>query len=140
MPCEICGAEGELVRAKIEGSVLRVCKNCAKFGEVIPETKVLGVPLMRGGGHKLRYGAKPIEGEFVLVSGYGSIVRKKREGMGLSQKDFAQRLNEKESIVRQIEHEHIKPDEKTTKKIEGISNQAEDASDTLSLLKIMNVA
>ena len=118
MPCEICGREGGLVRAKIEGSILRVCKNCARFGELFPETKSLAVPIMkrvRGPDHR----AKPIESESVLVSDYGRIVRAARERRGLSQKDFAKKLNEKESIIRQIEHEHIKPDDATSKKIQN---------------------
>jgi len=125
MPCDICGGEGALVRAKIEGSVLRVCRNCAKFGEIIPEPKVLTVPLgtqrsFRARKIDYRPDPKKIESEQVLVSGYGGIVRKKREHLGLSQKDLAQKLNERESLVRQIEHEHIKPDGKIVRKIQKI--------------------
>lgn len=128
MPCEICGSEGPGVRAKIEGSILRVCRNCAKFGEILPETKVLNVPINaqrknaqgRGAERRLEYRAKPIETENVLALDYGKVVRRERERLGLSQKDLAQKLNERESIVRQIEQEHIKPDGKTIQKIERL--------------------
>jgi len=118
MPCEICGKAGGLVRAKIEGSFLRVCRACARFGEVVPETTVASVPIRRGTGRKIRYEPRPIESERVLITDYGKVVRHARESRSLSQKDLAQKLNERESIVRQIEHEHIRPDEKTVGKLE----------------------
>lgn len=40
MNCEMCGKEieGKPLRAKIEGSLLLVCSDCAKFGRVQRDT------------------------------------------------------------------------------------------------------
>ena len=35
MNCDMCGAEAELFKTKIEEGVLNVCKNCSKHGEII---------------------------------------------------------------------------------------------------------
>ncbi|RLG16974.1 hypothetical protein DRN62_02495 [Nanoarchaeota archaeon] len=39
MQCEICGKEGKLLKVRIEGVLLSVCEDCAKFGEVVREKK-----------------------------------------------------------------------------------------------------
>ena len=36
LDCEVCGSDKANRKAKIEGSVLRVCDKCVKLGEEIP--------------------------------------------------------------------------------------------------------
>ena len=35
MQCDMCGNEGRLVRASIEGSEMTVCNGCARYGKII---------------------------------------------------------------------------------------------------------
>ena len=39
MSCELCGRNNELVQAVVEGSMLNICKECSKFGNVIAVRK-----------------------------------------------------------------------------------------------------
>jgi len=117
MPCEICGAEGGLVRARIEGTTLRVCQNCAKFGEVLPEAKVLaaGIRPQRMTRDESAETPEPVS---MLVSDYGRVVKQGREKKGWSQEDLGKKINEKESLIRNVEHGSIRPPEDIVKKLE----------------------
>ena len=37
--CEMCGAEGNLYKTKIEGTNLNVCETCSKYGTVLTPMK-----------------------------------------------------------------------------------------------------
>ena len=54
------------------------------------------------------------------VPDYDQIIRKAREKRGLSQKDFANKLNEKESIVQKMETKTFKPSIKMAEKLQRI--------------------
>ena len=56
----------------------------------------------------------------LLVENYPDIIKKKRESMGLSQKDFANRINEKESIIHKIEIGAFEPQLSLARKLEKI--------------------
>lgn len=106
MECEICGKNTKLLRARIEDAVMSVCSDCAKFGEVIPEQKIEKKPEER-----------PLE--FIEVDpSYPSIVKLKREALGLTREQLAKKLNEKISVIERIEHGKMRPDNKVAKKLE----------------------
>ena len=54
----------------------------------------------------------------LIVENYADIIKKKRESMRLSQKDFASKLNEKESTVHHIETGRLEPSLALAKKLE----------------------
>ena len=128
MECEICGKSANLVIADISGSRLKVCQECSKFGNVVGEVRAPNLSPQRSLEsqgrivHKSRLEARLDPGELdteeCLISGYGEKVRKERERRNFSMKDLAGRLNEKESVVKKIEHEEIRPTDKLIKKIE----------------------
>ena len=53
-----------------------------------------------------------------IVPGYGRIIKKKREELGLKQEDFARKINEKVSLIHNIESEHFEPSINLARKIE----------------------
>jgi putative transcription factor len=53
MLCEMCGKDVEsTVRAKIEGSVLALCPDCAKFGQAIDPPPAPAPPASAGGARR----------------------------------------------------------------------------------------
>jgi len=112
--CDICGKEGYLVSALIEGTVLNVCEGCAIHGKILkrPSSAI---------NSQSQKKEKFVEEKTIdFVSGYGSIIRREREKLGLTQKDFAMKINEKESTIQKIENEKIKPTIDFAKKFERI--------------------
>ena len=53
----------------------------------------------------------------LLVEDYAEKIRKKRESLGINQKEFAKKLNEKESLIQKIEAGHFEPSIGLAKKI-----------------------
>jgi putative transcription factor len=101
-----------LYRAEIEGTILEVCENCLSFGENLGEVhpSELKVPI------KFKPAMK--EEETVFVDNYGELVVESRKKMNLTREEFAKKINEKESIIKRIESEKMRPDDKLTEKIE----------------------
>lgn len=114
--CTLCGKNvDKLFLAEVEGSKIEVCEACGKFGEIFEEIKpkVERVVVERQSIPQLE---KPEE-EF--KSSYGKIIMQARQKMGLERKDFAKKINEKESIIRRIESQQMRPDDKLKRKIEN---------------------
>jgi len=102
-----------LFKAKIEGTILEVCEDCSKFGELI-ETKPIRVVKVR----KESIPKEEIEDETVIVDNYGKKIIEAREKINLSREEFAKKINEKESLIRRIESEEMRPNDKLVEKIE----------------------
>jgi len=113
MQCDMCGAGRELVKAKIEGSVLDVCKHCARFGEIVRVPRSVSL-------HKKRPILKKKEDEkiAIIVPNYYTLIKNAREKMGLKQEDAAQKLAERESLYHKIETGRLKPSLGLAKKLE----------------------
>ena len=114
--CDLCGKVDErLNRALIEGVELNVCNDCSRFGKVLGSVKKFAKEHLRK--EKLQEKEEKVE---LLVEDYHDIIKKGRELMGLSQKDFASRLNEKESVVHKIETGAFEPQLELAKRLEKI--------------------
>ena len=111
MQCDICGKEAVLHRTKIEGTIMNVCRECSSYGVELKEPQPVGRPT--------RAFSKPRE-EVVeqVMEGFASVIRNKREQLGLKQEDFAKRISEKESLVHKLETGHITSSIKLARKIE----------------------
>ncbi len=114
MKCDMCGSEGKLYRAIIEDAQLNVCHECSKFG------KVTGVIQQIPDKTIQKDAKREPEAELmeIIVDDYTEKIRKKRESLGLKQKEFAKKLNEKESLVQKIESGHFEPSINLAKKIQ----------------------
>lgn len=108
MNCEMCGRKGELVRALVEGIELMVCSSCAGYGKRLQ--RVL-LPIKRAPQPQR-------EMQESVVADYASRIRKAREGLGKTQKEFAILIAEKESVVHHLETGSQEPDIKLARKLE----------------------
>jgi len=107
MQCELCGREGETVPALIEGVELNACAACARHGQILKKPIFV----------KIKNAVPAEEPEIEMVSDYALLIKKKREGLGLNQEDFAKMVNEKASTMHSIESGHLKPDMKLAEKL-----------------------
>lgn len=111
--CEICGAEIEKTsRARIEGTVLDVCKKCAMLGEVMPEA---AIPVAKAA-------PRVIDFSEIVVPGFGKLIKNAREGQKLEFKALAEKLKIKEPIMHRVEQERLVPDLELAKRIERVLN------------------
>jgi len=109
MLCEICGQKEAKFKTVIEGTTMSTCEKCKSHGpsQVIaqqfkPHSKLP---------------PKKIEEE-IVVEGYGNLIKQAREKKGLSQKEFSEKISEKDSIIHKVETEHSVPPIALAKKIE----------------------
>jgi putative transcription factor len=111
MPCEMCGKEEEhYFKISLEGSVLKVCSNCSKYGKRVQRNN---------SNYKNRNpNIKKEERDLVLVNNFHEIIEKARQKKGIKQEDFAKEINEKDSLLHQIETGHIKPTNQLARKLE----------------------
>ena len=129
MECEIYDKpvpQNNPIRAKIEGSVMVVCKECSKLGTVQkapPKPKYV----------KQNKGKKPAntrkrnysrndEPSEELIEDFSFEVRKAREAKDWSREDLGRKINERVSVITRIETGKMTPDTKLTKKLEKALN------------------
>ena len=112
--CDMCGKEtGMLFRTLVEGVQLNVCKGCSSFGKVLEQVKVIEKA-------KKTVTVKPEEPETIeiVVPEYAEIIRKARERLNLKQEDLAKKINERASLIQNIERDRFKPSMHLAKKLE----------------------
>ncbi|MFH0711360.1 MAG: multiprotein bridging factor aMBF1 [Candidatus Aenigmatarchaeota archaeon] len=113
--CNLCGQNFEkLNKAEVEGTIVQVCNNCLKFGRKI-ETPQTTYRIQKKIDFK-NLG----DDDLLLISGYGEKMRKARESLGLSRIQLAEKMKEKESVIKRLEEEKMEPDEKLLKRIEKL--------------------
>ncbi len=110
MVCELCGKNTQLIRAIVEGTELSVCENCGKYGKILrkPVAKTAPQPAIKQ------------EVMEVVTQNYAKLIKEAREKRGLTQKEFAKELNEKESILQKIENGAFVPPISTARKLEKL--------------------
>lgn len=111
--CQLCGKDTDSVKkAKIEGAILKVCDSCAEMGEEI-KTKT-----KRSKKKKKKKRLTRKRNQEVLINDYGKKVKKAREKKQLSIMELADDLNEKESLLKKIEQQDLKPEKALAQKLE----------------------
>ncbi len=114
MPCEICGSPSSGYKAKIEGALLSVCKNCAGGGEIISRPAVFAekkkLPHNQNSknfdAHKnqrflLRL---PQELGTELVENFSAIIQKERQKKNLTRQELAKKISVQENLIARIEN------------------------------------
>jgi putative transcription factor len=134
MQCEMCGEtiRGTAKLVRVEGAELQVCTKCEKFGTEVQQvrrtditrpstapprpgrTAVAAVPADRRKRDLFDY----MEGE--IVEDYAARIRKARMDKGLSSKDLAMQIKEREHLIKKIENSELIPEEDVRKKLEKI--------------------
>lgn len=120
--CPIC--DGKIWKGKkvlIEGVKMTVCNSCAQYGK-----KLLTKPksISSHSTHPKSSSRNVINKmeEVEIVPDYAKLIRNVRTLKKLNQDQFAQKLNEKPSLLRRIEAAKVKPTIKLAKKIEKVYN------------------
>jgi len=131
MRCEVCGREilGPPQKKVIEGAKLTVCSKCAQFGSddwgqsraapvraapagwVTTSTTPAPAPRPR-----VRNDVESVEA-MELIEDYGPQIRKARQKLGLSEKDLAKKMQEKESVIKNLEKQELTPDNRLIAKV-----------------------
>ncbi len=111
MQCEICGERHATVDVEIDGTKFKVCENCSRFGTVIHKQQ----PVVRGAHQEI-----PVREHYEedILPDFAEKIRNVREKLGLSRKEFAQKVNERVGVIEQIESGRRLPNIKVAKKIE----------------------
>ena len=132
MECEICGKpvpENNPIRAKIEGSVMVVCKECSKLGTIQkapPKPKYVKQnnksKRQAPTRNRNRNYSRNDEPSEELIEDFSFEVRKAREAKDWSREELGKRINERVSVISRIETGKMTPDTKLTKKLEKALN------------------
>jgi putative transcription factor len=135
MLCEMCGRDVESVtRVRVEGSVLRLCTECARFGAPLdPVPAPAAAAPMRSpafSGAAVRSGGAPRRleerdlyqeiGEMELASDWPKRIRVAREALHWTPDDLAKKLNEKKSVVLKLESGGIHPPDDLVRHVERL--------------------
>lgn len=124
----MCGAESKvpLKRVRIEGAELSVCGACARYGtELHGAAKSPAAPAGKPAGYTQSHTPQPRRSRDLfdnlggdIVEDYAERIRTARLKLGLSQKDLALAMMEKELLIKKIEKGELIPEEDVRKKIE----------------------
>ena len=127
MRCEVCGRKihSSPITAVIEGAKLTVCIECSKHGKILTreEVKLAQKPPRKPLApisariQKKKPEAK-VEITDEIVEGYDSKIRHAREKIGLSHEELGKRINEKASVIRNLETGKMAPNNMLVTKLE----------------------
>ena len=116
----MCGKKTEeLYNALVEGISLKVCEMCAKHGKITekvrPQTPAKKIK-------KTTAQPKPAEKEITeaIAEDFAKKIRDARSKSGLTQKEFAKKINEKESLLHKLETGAFTPPILLAKKLQKI--------------------
>jgi len=133
MQCEMCGEpiRGAPKLVRVEGAELQVCSKCEKFGTEVQQVRrtdlvrpsqarpgAAKAPVASPSAYRKRDLFDYMEGD--IVEDYADRIRKARMEKGLSQKDLAMQMKEKEHLIQKIENSDLIPEENVRKKLEKV--------------------
>ncbi len=127
MICELCGADVPHTKnVAIESTVLAVCSSCARFGDevaapVVRRGSMPPVIAQRLEARKRRLTPRDVyteTGEEELAEDFPQRIRRAREERGWKQADLGAKINEKVSVISQLESGAISPGDALVRKVE----------------------
>lgn len=127
MACDLCGKEGQLYQAKVEGSVMTICDSCKSYASDVirrvPSAKEKEVASKLKAKQQEEYSSSPSlapKGEILLLvrPDYAKVIKAAREKSGLKQEDMAKKLKVKESQLHKYESGSHMPDLETARLLE----------------------
>jgi len=124
--CELCGKEvTKLSRVKIENAIIAVGPECMRFGTRVEAVrkgatnthgKVAQPRTFQPGrqGTRDAFEAQELE----LSDDYPRLIREARSKLNLKQEELAAKLNEKKSVIKDLETGELVPDNALVNKLE----------------------
>ena len=126
MRCEVCGHKihDEPITAVIEGAKLTVCVECSKHGKIIHEEEV-ALPqknLKKPQAPVTMVQRKPIVAKVEITQepaeDYSNKIRAAREKLALTHEELGKKINEKASVLRNLEAGKMTPNNQLAAKLE----------------------
>jgi len=126
MICELCGKEAPETRSVwIEGTQIKVCKDCQKFGDKVKPgakespTKVVIQSRLQQRERRMRTRDVYQEEEtWELVEDYTERIRDVRNARGWKIEQLGAKINEKASVLSKVESGSLKPTDVLVRKLE----------------------
>ncbi|MBU1975572.1 MAG: TIGR00270 family protein [Nanoarchaeota archaeon] len=139
--CELCGKSEVRHKVRVEGVNINVCDNCSDCGTILetkPSAEEKKVIIKQEKREEKRQASPLAKGEIVqiIVPDYSKQIKQAREKMNMKQKDFAQKIAEKESVIHNLEAGRMKPNIELARKLEkalhiNLVDQIEDKNDPI---------
>ncbi len=130
MRCEVCGHKihTEPIKAIIEGARLTVCVECSKHGKVLTQEEITLPKIAPAGASKKLQTPTPVVHKKApvanvqitqeLTEDYANKIRVAREKMSLSHEELGKKINEKASVLRNLEAGKMAPNNQLASKLE----------------------
>jgi putative transcription factor len=135
MLCEMCGEDVESInQVRVEGTILRLCPNCSKFGTVLAApaaasssgganpapTTPLESRLARSGRRMEERDLFRELPDMELAPDWFKRIRVAREKLTWTPEDLGKKLNEKKSVVLKMESGSFRPPDAMIPKLEHL--------------------
>src|SRR3989344_4963562 len=117
MDCDLCGRQDALVNAIVEGSPLKVGRNCARYGHVIVLEK--HPEIIKEEKKKAARLEMPAEH---IADDYGDLIKSSRERLKLTQQELGLKIAERESLIHKLESYYLEPSIELARKLEKFLN------------------
>lgn len=116
--CERCGRRSKLTLVKIDRAEMYVCDDCKRFGSVV-EKKIEYRPAPKPA--QINRAGKPdalSKRGKELADDYPTRIQRGRERIGFSREDLGRKINERISVIAQLEHGQMHPSDTLIKKLQ----------------------
>ncbi|MFX1510716.1 MAG: multiprotein bridging factor aMBF1 [Promethearchaeota archaeon] len=132
--CEICGRECHSTREiTLEGATLYACNRCAELGQPVhrtkkpgysasapPKSRPVSIPHPSSTTRHTGLRSRPQRRELVPVENFTKLIRRAREERGWSQRDVANQLHERTSLITKVESGKMAPTITLARKFERL--------------------
>ncbi|MFH1663660.1 MAG: multiprotein-bridging factor 1 family protein [archaeon] len=119
MNCEICGKIIDRpATILIDETQFDVCEGCSSLGKKLEVKDERTERKSFQAARTKNFASGNTLSESTLIEGFGKKIMQARQKKGLTLKELAIKLYEKESVIQRIESEKFVPEDKTIKKIE----------------------